>query len=27
VHERIARQWGGTVGFIEWFDATYPEAA
>jgi hypothetical protein len=25
VHERIARRWGGTVEFIEWFDATYPE--
>lgn len=25
VHERIARQWDGAVGFIEWFDATYPK--
>jgi hypothetical protein len=24
VHERIARQWGGTLGFMDWFDATYP---
>jgi hypothetical protein len=23
IHERIARQWGDTVGFITWFDATY----
>lgn len=21
VHSRIARRWGGTLGFIEWFDA------
>jgi len=27
IHERIARQWGDTVGFIEWFDGTYPEQA
>jgi hypothetical protein len=26
IHDRIARQWGDTLGFIEWFDATYPEA-
>jgi hypothetical protein len=26
VHERIRRQWGDTLGFIRWFDATYPEA-
>ena len=25
IHDRIARQWGDTLGFIEWFDATYPE--
>jgi len=25
VHERITRQWGSTVGFIEWFDASFPE--
>lgn len=25
IHERITKQWGGTVGFIDWFDATYPE--
>jgi hypothetical protein len=24
VHERISRQWGSTLGFIDWFDATYP---
>ena len=24
VHERIARQWGSTLGFMDWFDATYP---
>ncbi|PPL19813.1 hypothetical protein GY24_04135 [Microterricola pindariensis] len=23
VHERIAQEWGTTLGFIEWFDATY----
>ncbi len=23
VHERITRQWGSTLGFIRWFDATY----
>jgi hypothetical protein len=25
IHARITRQWGGTVGFIDWFDATFPE--
>jgi hypothetical protein len=25
VHERIAKRWGGTVGFIEWFDSTDPQ--
>jgi hypothetical protein len=25
VHARITKQWGGTIGFIDWFDATYPE--
>jgi hypothetical protein len=25
IHERINRQWGGTIGFIRWFDGTYPE--
>jgi len=24
IHERIARQWGNTLGFIDWFDAEYP---
>lgn len=24
VHERISRQWGSTLGFIDWFDANYP---
>lgn len=24
VHERIAKQWGDTLGFIRWFDETYP---
>lgn len=24
VHERIARRWGDTLGFISWFDETYP---
>lgn len=24
IHARITRQWGGTRGFIDWFDATYP---
>jgi translation initiation factor 1 (eIF-1/SUI1) len=23
VHERIARQWGDTLGFIAWFDNEY----
>ncbi len=27
VHERIARQWGDTLGFIRWFDETYPHEA
>jgi len=26
VHERITRQWGSTLGFIGWYDATYPLA-
>jgi hypothetical protein len=26
IHERITRQWGGTLGFMKWFDSTYPEA-
>ena len=26
VHDRITRQWGNTFNFINWFDATYPEA-
>lgn len=26
-HDRITRQWGGTVGFVDWFDATYPGTA
>jgi hypothetical protein len=25
IHARITKQWGGPVGFIDWFDATYPE--
>lgn len=25
VHARIGRQWGDTLGFIRWFDETYPE--
>jgi len=24
IHERITRQWGSTLGFIDWFDAAYP---
>lgn len=24
VHERITRQWGNTLGFINWFDANHP---
>jgi hypothetical protein len=28
VHDRITRQWGNTLNFIHWFDATYdPPAA
>ena len=26
VDERITRQWGSSLGFIDWFDATYPHA-
>ncbi len=26
IHDRIARQWGDTLGFVEWFDSTYPDA-
>ena len=25
IHERIARRWGGTLGFVEWFDETHPD--
>jgi len=25
IHARISKQWGGTLGFIDWFDATYPD--
>ena len=25
IHERINRQWGSTLGFIDWYDATYPD--
>jgi hypothetical protein len=25
IHARIAKQWGNTIGFIDWFDATYPD--
>lgn len=25
IHARIAKQWGGTLGFIDWFDATFPD--
>jgi len=24
IHARIIKQWGGTIGFIDWFDATFP---
>lgn len=29
IHSRITAQWGSTVGFVQWFDATYgrPETA
>jgi hypothetical protein len=27
VHERIARRWGDTLGFISWFDETYAAKA
>lgn len=27
VHDRIARRWGSTFNFINWFDATYPNAS
>jgi hypothetical protein len=27
IHDRISRQWGDTLGFIEWFDSTYPRVA
>ena len=26
IHARIATRWGNTLGFIEWFDATYPDS-
>jgi hypothetical protein len=26
IHERITKQWGGTLGFIRWFDTTHPDA-
>jgi hypothetical protein len=26
VHDRITRQWGSTLGFIEWFDAEYAKS-
>lgn len=25
IHERITRQWGGTLGFIAWFDEVFAE--
>lgn len=25
IHARIVRQWGNTVGFLDWFDATFPD--
>lgn len=25
IHERINRQWGSTLGFVNWYDATYPD--
>ena len=27
IHDRIAAQWGNTVAFIRWFDATYGQPA
>lgn len=27
IHERIAAQWGSTMGFIRWFDDTYRQPA
>ena len=27
IHARITEQWGGTLGFIDWFDATYRDSA
>lgn len=27
IHERIARKWGTTLDFIEWFDNEYPDLA
>ena len=26
IHRRIVRQWGNTLGFLDWFDATFPDA-
>jgi hypothetical protein len=26
IHARISKQWGSTISFIEWFDATYPDS-
>jgi hypothetical protein len=25
IHDRIARQWGNTLAFVDWFDATFPK--
>ena len=27
IHERISRQWGSTLAFVDWFDATYESAS
>lgn len=27
IHARISKQWGSTLGFIEWFDTTYPDSS
>ncbi len=26
LHDRVAAQWGSTLAFVRWFDATYPGA-
>jgi hypothetical protein len=25
IDTRISKQWGSTIGFIQWFESTYPD--